>query len=327
MIVPAMTFAATANCVVYQGGTPVFADVDPDTLLIDPADVEKRITDRTRSIICVDYAGQPCDYDRLKHIANQHGLVVVGDGCHALGAEYKGRKIGSVADLTAFSFHPVKHVTTGEGGMIVTDDQHLASKMRRFRNHGINTDFRQRERMGSWFYELEDLGYNYRITDIQCALGISQMRKLPEFLFKRWQFAAHYDELFEESSGIKPLGIRSDVLPANQSVENHINPSTAPYTYSNHAFHLYVVKIDYDSLGITKKNLFMSLKDLGIGVNVHYIPVHLHPYYKRHFGTCTGQCPIAEEAYHHILSLPIHSGMNLELLDKVCQSLNQVIQA
>ena len=214
VIVPPMTFAATANCVVYQGGTPVFADVEPDTLLIDPAEVERKITDRTRAIIAVDYAGQPCDYEALRRIADRHGLALVADGCHALGAEYRGRKDGTLADMTAFSFHPVKHVATGEGGMVVTDDEAFAEKIRLFRNHGITTDHRQREALGSWFYEMVDLGYNYRMTDIQCALGISQLKKLPEFLERRRLIAARYDAAFGDSDTIFPLGCRENVFHA-----------------------------------------------------------------------------------------------------------------
>ena len=167
VIVPPMTFAATANCVVFQGGTPIFADVNSDTLLLDPAQVESRITPRTKAVIAVDYTGQPCDYDALRTIADRHGLTLVADACHALGASYKGRPVGSLADLSTFSFHPVKHITTGEGGMITTGDPELARRMRVFRNHGITTDHRQREKQGSWFYEMVDLGYNYRLTDVQ----------------------------------------------------------------------------------------------------------------------------------------------------------------
>jgi hypothetical protein len=171
VIVPPMTFAASANCVVYQGGTPVFADVDADTLLIDPAEVERRISPRTRAIVAVDYAGQPCDYDALQAIADEHGLALVADACHALGGSDHGRPVGTLADLSTFSLHPVKHITTGEGGVITTNDPELAARMRIFRNHGITSDHRQREQQGSWFYEMTDLGYNYRLTDVQCALG------------------------------------------------------------------------------------------------------------------------------------------------------------
>ena len=296
VIVPPMTFAATANCVVFQGGTPIFADVDSDTLLIDPAKVEKKITEKTKAIIGVDYAGQPCDWDTLREIADKHGLRLVADGCHALGAEYKGRKIGSLADMTVFSFHPVKHITTGEGGMITTDDPALLRHMLFFRNHGISTDARQRERQGSWFYEMVDLGYNYRITDFQCALGISQLQKLPKFLERRREIAAHYDKAFDGLSGISPLAVRKD---------------------SFHAYHLYVIRVDGDTLNMDRTMLFTKLRENGIGVNVHYIPVHLHPFYRREFHTGPGLCPIAESAYEQIISLPLFPGMTDEDVEQV----------
>ena len=296
VIVPPMTFAATANCVVFQGGTPIFADVDSDTLLIDPAKVEKKITEKTKAIIGVDYAGQPCDWDTLREIADKHGLRLVADGCHALGAEYKGRKIGSLADMTVFSFHPVKHITTGEGGMITTDDPALLRHMLFFRNHGISTDARQRERQGSWFYEMVDLGYNYRITDFQCALGISQLQKLPKFLERRREIAAHYDKAFDGLSGISPLAVRKDSL---------------------HAYHLYVIRVDGDTLNMDRTMLFTKLRENGIGVNVHYIPVHLHPFYRREFHTGPGLCPIAESAYEQIISLPLFPGMTDEDVEQV----------
>ncbi len=212
VIVPPMTFAATANCIVYQGGAPVFVDVDPDTLLLDPVQVEARITSRTKAIIGVDYTGQPCDYDVLRVIADQHGLVLVADACHALGGSYKGRAVGSLADLSIFSFHPVKHITTGEGGIITTDDPSLAQRMRVFRNHGITTDHRQRQREGSWFYEMVDLGYNYRLTDLQCVLGLNQLLKLPAWVARRreiWCAPRTHDE--PNSSRLQcPQGVARD---------------------------------------------------------------------------------------------------------------------
>jgi perosamine synthetase len=279
VIVPPMTFAATANAVVFQGGTPVFADVDPDALLLDPAEVERKITPRTKAIIPVDYAGQPCDYDCLLTIAHRHGIAVIADACHSLGAEYKGRRIGSLADMSAFSFHPVKHITTGEGGMITTDDDVLAGRLRRFRNHGISTDHRQRSEAGSWFYEMEELGYNYRLSDVQCALGTSQLRKLPGWIARRREIAAAYAAALPW----KPLAVRPDV---------------------SHAWHLYVVQIPGD-----RAAAFRALRNAGIGVNVHYVPVHLHPFYRRRFGTGPGLCPVAEQAYDRLLSLPMYPSM------------------
>ena len=314
VIVPPITFAATANCVVYQGGTPVFADVDSGTLLLDPAKVEEKITEKTRAIIGVDYAGQPCDWDKLREIADKHGLRLVADGCHALGAEYKGRKVGSLADMTIFSFHPVKHITTGEGGMITTDDAGLAERMRLFRTHGITrdpkcfssltSDLRPLTSDFSWFYEMVDIGYNYRITDFQCALGISQLWKLPKFLDRRREIAARYDEAFANLSGINPLAVRPNVL---------------------HAYHLYVIRIDSSVLSIDRTALFTNLRGKGIGVNVHYIPVHLHPFYRKEFHTSLGLCPIAEAAYAQIISIPMFPGMTDEDVEKGINVMQEVI--
>ena len=304
VIVPPMTFAATANCVVFQGGTPVFADVDPDTLLLDPAKVEEKINEKTKAIIGVDYAGQPCDWDSLREIADKHVLRLVADGCHALGAEYKGRKVGSIADMTIFSFHPVKHITTGEGGMITTDEPALARHMRLFINHGISTDARQREQQSSWFYEMVGLGYNYRITDFQCALGISQLQKLPKFLERRREIAAYYDKAFDGLFGITPLVVRKD---------------------SFHAYHLYVARVDGDTLNCDRTTLFTKLREKGIGVNVHYIPVHLHPFYMEKFHIGPGSCPIAESAYEQIISLPMFPGISDEDVELVALKVKNII--
>lgn len=305
VIVPPMTFAATANAVVFQGGIPVFADVDPDTLLIDPDKVEGKITPRTKAIIAVDYAGQPCDYDVLREIADRHGLFLVADACHSLGAEYKSRKVGTLADVTAFSFHPVKHIATGEGGMITTDDPELARRMRLFRSHGITTDARQREEQGSWFYEMVDLGYNYRITDFQCALGVSQLQKLPKFLERRREIAARYDETFAGLPGINPLEVRLDVL---------------------HAYHLYVVKVDARASGIDRAAFFTNLREKGISANVHYIPVHLHPFYRKKFHTGPGLCPVDEAAYEQIISLPMFPGMSDKHVEHVIEAVGKAVE-
>ena len=226
VIVPPITFSATANCILYQGGTPVFADVDPGTLLLDPEQVESKITPNTKAIIGVDYAGQPCDWDALSDIAKHHNLHLVDDACHALGAEYKGKKLGSVADLTVFSFHPVKHITTGEGGMVVMNDGGYADQMRVFRTHGITRDPPKFANQPSaishqpiyplFYYEMKDLGYNYRITDFQCALGLSQLRKLPEWLIRRREIAALYDEALSGISGVEPLALRPNVISAKR---------------------------------------------------------------------------------------------------------------
>ncbi len=303
VIVPAMTFAASANCVVFQGGVPVFADVDPDTLLLDPAQAEAKITPRTKAIIAVDYAGQPCDYDALRAIANRYGLMLVADACHALGGTYKGRPVGSLADLTVFSFHPVKHITTGEGGMITTDDPQLARRMRTFRNHGITSDHRQREQQGSWFYEMVDLGYNYRLTDIQCALGLSQLRKLPAWVRRRQEISRQYDAAFAAMPAVQPPRVREE---------------------SAHAYHLYVVRFDLTKFKVTRAEIFSALRAEGIGVNVHYIPVHLHPFYRERFGTKPGLCPVAEAAYERIVTLPIFPRMSDDDVDDVIAAIHKI---
>ncbi|MBI5558929.1 MAG: UDP-4-amino-4,6-dideoxy-N-acetyl-beta-L-altrosamine transaminase [Deltaproteobacteria bacterium] len=301
VIVPALTFVATANCVVYEGGTPVFADVHADTLLIDPDQVRKKITPRTKAIIAVDYAGQPCDYDCLSEIAAAHKLFLVADGCHALGAEYRGRKVGSLADLTVFSFHPVKHITTGEGGMIVTDKSDLAERLCRFRNHGISSDHRQRENQGTWFYEMVDLGFNYRLSDIQCALGISQLKKLPEWLARRRGLARLYDAALADVREVAPLTHNGD---------------------NQHAYHLYVVRLAEQT---DREQVFREMRRKNIGVNVHYLPVHLHAYYRNRYKTAPGLCPVAEKTYERILSLPMHAGLCDEDVRRVVSALGEAV--
>ena len=305
VIIPPMTFAATANCVIFQGGTPIFVDIDSETLLINPDKIEEKITKRTRAIIVVDYAGQPCNYDRLRKITDKYNIALVADGCHALGGEYKSNKVGSLADITAFSFHPVKPITTGEGGMIVTDNKEMADRVRLFRNHNISTDSRQREQEDEWHYEIADLGYNYRLTDIHCALGISQFNRLQKFIKRRSEIAAMYDESFNSIRSIVPVSVKNDVT---------------------HTYHLYVVMIDKNYCEKERDIVFKELRSKGIGVNVHYIPVHLHPYYQKKFGTYSGLCPIAEKISEQILSLPIFPDMSdddvHEVVNKVIETVN-----
>jgi perosamine synthetase len=298
VIVPPMTFAASANCVVYQGGIPVFADVEPDTLLLDPAQVKAKITPRTRAIISVDYAGQPCDYDALRAIAERHGLALLADACHSLGGTYNGRRVGTLADLSAFSFHPVKHITTGEGGMITTHSASLAPRLRRFRTHGINSDSHIREQQGSWFYEMVELGYNYRMTDIQSALGRSQLKKLPHFLGHRRMLARLY---YEKLSDIEWLQL--------------------PQPGDSSAWHLYVVRLKEGQLRANRAEVYAALRAENVGVNVHYIPVHLHPYYQQRFGYKPGDFPVAETAYAQAITLPLHHMMSGDDVDSVVKAL------
>jgi perosamine synthetase len=303
VIVPAMTFAATANSVVYQGATPRFADVDPDTLLIDPASVESLLGEKTRAVTAVDFAGQPCDYPALRSITRPRRVPLVADASHALGAAQDGRPVGGLADLSTFSLHPVKPITTGEGGIITTDDARLADRMRRFRNHGLNNDHRQRSQAGSWVYEMTELGYNYRLTDFQSALGLAQIAKLDRWIDRRNEIADRYTAAFAPLAGIHPLAVRPGV---------------------RHGWHLYIVRLDRQQLGIDRAAAFDALRARGIGVGVHYIPVHLHPFYRDHFGTRPGLCPVAEAVYEEILSLPVFPAMTDEDVDDVILAIQEI---
>ena len=305
VIVPAMSFAASANCVVFQGAIPVFVDVDPDTLLIDPADVERKLTKKTKAIITVDYAGQPCDYDRLTEIALRNKLSLIDDACHALGASYKKRRLGALADLNVFSFHAVKHITTGEGGMISTGNPELAEKMRIFRNHGIAADHYKRKALGSWYYEMTDLGYNYRLTDFQCALGLSQLSKLHKWLARRQEIAGYYDRAFSGIEEVTPLKVKPEVV---------------------HAYHLYVIRFNTKKMNKDRDAIFQELRHQGIGVNVHYIPIHLHPFYREKFGTGPGFCPVAEEAHQHIITLPMFHRLSNDDVKKVIEAVKKVVK-
>jgi perosamine synthetase len=283
-----MTFAATANCILYQGATPVFADVSADTLNLDPEKVGARITPRTRAILPVDYAGHPADIDAFLGLAARHGIAVIEDASHALGALYKNRRVGSIADLTVFSFHPVKHLATGEGGIVTTERGDYAEILRRFRNHGISSDARQRRAEGQWHYEMVSLGFNYRLTDIACALGLSQLQKIDANLSRRRKIADRY------AVGLRDLD--AITLPA---VRTQVDP----------AWHLFPIRLNPDKLSANRTRIFRALRAENIGVNVHYIPVHRHPYYRDRFGYRGGEYPIAEDAYERLISLPMFHGM------------------
>jgi perosamine synthetase len=294
-----LTFVATANCVLYQGATPIFADVSADTLNIDPEQVASRITDRTKAILPVDYAGHPADLETIMRLAEAHGLVVIEDACHALGAEYRSRRVGSIAHMTVFSFHPVKHLTTGEGGMVTTDRADFAETLRRFRNHGISTEARQRQNAGQWHYEMVLLGFNYRLTDIACVLGLSQLQRLESNLARRRQIAARYTSAFGQLPGIIPPGVRPDANPA---------------------WHLYPIRLDLARASAKREQFFRTLRAENIGVNVHYMPVHLHSYYRDRFGYRGGEFPVAEAAFQRLISLPMFHGMAEHDVEDVIQA-------
>jgi perosamine synthetase len=299
-----ITFLATPNCVLYQGATPVFADVSTDTLNLDPEKVAARITPRTRAVLPVDYAGHPADLDAMLELAARHGLVVIEDACHALGAEYRGRRTGSIADMTVFSFHPVKHVATGEGGMVTTDRTDCAQTLRRFRNHGISSDARQRAAEGQWRYEMVLLGFNYRLPDFACALGLSQLKKLEANLSRRREIAARYAAAFRDLAGILPPAVRVDVNPA---------------------WHLYPIRLSLERLSANRAQVFRALRAENIGVNVHYVPVHRHPYYRDRFGYRESEYPIAEDAYERLISLPMFHGMSDQDVEDVIAAVEKVI--
>jgi perosamine synthetase len=288
VIMPALTFIADASMVAAQGGRPVLVDVNRDDLLIDVDAIEDKITSRTKALLVVDYAGQPCDYVSLRRLADRYKLCLIADGCHALGASQAGRKVGSLADITVFSFHPVKHITTGEGGMVVTDNIEFAEKIREFRNHGITVDHQQRAQTATWDYDIESFGYNYRLTDFQSALGLSQLAKLPLWILRRREIARRYDLAFRELPCITPLS-------ANDQVK--------------HAYHLYVIRLHLNELQLDKGEIFKRLRNAGIGVNVHYKPLNLMTVMQKKYGYMSGDFPVAEKAYAEILSLPIYPAM------------------
>jgi len=299
VIVPAMTFAASANAAVYEGATPVFADVEADTLLIDPAGIEQLITPRTRAIVAVDYGGQPADYDALYAIAKGRDIAVVADACHAPGAAYKGRMTGTLADISCFSFHPVKHLTTCEGGMTLTDNRQFAAHMRRFRNHGIDSDHRKRDAEGTFAYDMVELGYNYRLPDVQCALGLAQLERLPQWLARRRAVAAWYAEALTGIDFVRPLRVHAD---------------------RTNAYHLYVVRLELSQLRVDRSRAFQRLREKGVGANVHYAPVYLHSFYRER-GYRAGQCHVAERAYKEILTLPMFPAMSQGDVARVADAL------
>ncbi len=300
-----MTFCATANCILYQGATPVFADVSPDTLNLDPGEVSRKLSSRTKAILAVDYAGHPAALDELGELAKTCGALLIEDACHALGAEYREKRVGGIADMTVFSFHPVKHLTTGEGGMVATNDARLAETLQRFRNHGISSEARERQEAGQWFYEMVLLGFNYRLTDIACALGLSQLKRLDPNLARRREIAARYKAAFRDLSAI--------LVPA---VRDGVNP----------AWHLYPIRLNLGNLSVGRGEIFRALRAENIGVTVHYIPVHQHPYYRERFqSNAKDSYPVAEDAYERLISLPMFHSMTAQDVEDVIHALRKVV--
>lgn len=301
VITTPITFAASANCALYCGAKPVFVDIDPDTYNIDPSKIEEKITEKTKAIVAVHFTGQPCKMDEIHAIAKKHNLLVIEDAAHALGADYKGKKIGSLSDMTTFSFHPVKHITTGEGGMVTTNNKELYDRLVLFRSHGITRDERFLEKNeGGWYYEQLDLGFNYRITDIQCALGVTQLKKLDRFVERRREIARRYDEAFKQIKGIK--------IPAQENG-------------CNNSWHLYVIQVTEKA----RKEVFDTLRGEGIGVNVHYIPVYRHPYYQKH-GYADVCCEHAEKYYERAISIPIYPLLTDAEQDYVIEAIKKAVK-
>lgn len=306
VITTPITFAASANCVLYQGGTPVFADIKEDTLNIDPEEIEKKITKKTKALIPVDFTGLPVDLEKILRIAKDNNLIIIEDASHALGATYKGSKIGSISDITIFSFHPVKHIATGEGGMITTNNKEYYERLILFRTHGIT---KERDKLlnyeGPWYYEMQELGYNYRLTDFQCALGLSQLKKIDRIIQCRREIVEKYNSEFKDIPEIK--------IP-------EINPAN-----STPAWHIYVIQLNLEKLKTDRREIFKALRAENIGVNVHYIPVHLQPYYKKRFGYHLGDFPRAENYYSRAITLPIFPKMSDRDVDDVIRAVKKVI--
>ena len=288
-----ITFLSSANCIAFTGARPVFADIDPETANIDPAEIERRLSPRTKAIIPVHFAGQSCDMARISAIAKANNLVVIEDAAHAIGSDYLDAKVGSCrySDMTVFSFHPVKTITTGEGGAVTTNDPELYAKLCALRAHGVHKDG---EMAHTWEYEMRELGFNYRITDIQCALGVSQLRRLDEFKARRRAIVAYYNE---------HLGL----------------PHLVERDFSNACFHLYPVLV------ANRREFYFKAKEVGLNLQVHYIPVHTQPYYRSTFGYKPGDYPESEAYYEKCISLPLYPSLTGEDVAEIVSRLKGII--
>jgi len=313
VITSPITFLATANCIVYAGATPDFVDIEPVTYTIDPNLVEEKVKiyqskgKKVKAIIGVDYAGHPCDWKALREIADKYDLQLVNDNCHALGATYLNDKQYAVkyADLVIQSYHPVKHLTTGEGGAILTNNSDFDEKVRRLRTHGMTKNPNLMEdNDGPWYYEMHEVGFNYRITDFQCALGSSQLKKLDSFVENRHEIAKQYNNLFSNIEFIQTPKVQNTV---------------------EHSYHLYPLQIDFEKMPLTKVEFFEKMKNTGIYLQVHYIPIHIQPFYKKNYGFNKGDFSISENFYHNEVSLPVYPDLSVDEQKIVIEKIKQFI--
>ncbi|MBE6099370.1 MAG: UDP-4-amino-4,6-dideoxy-N-acetyl-beta-L-altrosamine transaminase [Anaerovibrio sp.] len=305
VITTPLTFAASANCALYCGARPVFADINPETYNIDPQSIEEKITDKTKAVVAVDFTGQAVEADKIRAICDKHNLIFIEDAAHSLGTKYNGKLVGSIADMTEFSFHPVKTCTAGEGGAITTNDDELYKRLVLFRTHGITRaqELMDKPAEGGWYYQQIDLGYNYRMTDMQAALLSSQLDKLEMFGKRRKELVRRYDEAF---SAMPEIVVQKEI-PESDTVR-----------------HLYIIQLNLDMLTCSRREIFEALQAEGVGVNVHYIPVYSFPYYQK-LGYRMGECPRAEHLYERIISIPLYYSLTDAEQDKVIKAIEKVI--
>lgn len=303
-----VTFLATANSVVYTGARPIFSDINYDTANIDPGRIKGKIGKRTKAVLPVHLAGLPADMVEISSLAKKNNLMIIEDASHALGAEYQGEKIGSCkySDMAVFSFHPVKHITTGEGGCITTNSKRLRDKLLALRSHGVYRSEGLQKRLGGWFYEMRDLGFNYRITDIQCVLGLSQLKKLDRFLKNRALIAERYDHAF-------------------LSLEAQVKLPALKYKDRKHAWHLYLFRLRLNQLKLTRRRFYDLIKSKGINAQVHYIPLYRQPFYKTLLGNGRMDWPLSERYYEEVISLPIYPSLSEKEQNRVVQVVKKII--
>ena len=304
VITTPITFAASANCARYMGADVVFADIRYDTMNIDPDSIEANITDRTKAIVAVDYTGQAVEIDRIRAICEKHNLIFIEDAAHSIGTKYNGKQIGSLADLTTFSFHPVKTITGGEGGAILTNSEEMYKKLLLFRTHAITSEGVDKEENGFWYYEQVDLGFNYRLTDFQASLLINQLGKLDRFVKRRREIAMAYDEAF---SGMPEIIPHTNILESETS------------------YHLYVLRLNLEKLSCDRKQFFDAMSAENVQPQIHYIPTYWFPYYEK-LGYTRGICPVAEKVYFEILSIPIFPIMTDDDINDVIRAVKKVVE-